>query len=687
MFNAKKFYRDSNDPIKASYKKTLAELKKIAAKTAKPPKDPALAEYYQYFHDAAGFALTVAEYERAVQAKDYYTARSFEQLLAENRALFDDVQPEHYPRSYSDPARCVKLFGDGTGQLLAYLYVKLRQQTVHAVQHKLFKMEEAFRVLAEAYRLLAGGAPRYEDLLAAVTAPERGDQTRDLVNNFREAYGPDFTPWVELVQKADLADPRYLFRYNRYISDNEIKTAAFFQRYPEAKLKKLAKVIVRAYVNGFKSAGKDLAKKTTVNLMFYIGQERLVRYLVKDLKKAGLRTLIVNPQTSKVNEQYGYDHRFDTALFLSPEYTATVEQSCRRAAEQCRDLIGALSGMVLLTKFGEPPFRPQAKPECLKLSEAQQQQYQAHMTALAKIQEQYAPRREMSFTIISVPAPEIGQDFERIFEDILEVNMLDSRKYEAVQQAIIDALDRADHVLIKGTAGNRTDLRVKLAALADPAAQTLFENCGANVNIPVGEVFTSPRLAGTTGTLHIGQTFLGGLKYADLQLDFTDGYVTGYSCGNFEDPGQNRKYIEENLLFPHKTLPLGEFAIGTNTLAYVMAKKYDILSVLPVLIIEKMGPHFAIGDTCFAFAEDLPVRNPDGKEIMARDNEKTALRATDMQQAYTYRHTDITLPYEEIGLIAAVTAAGEKINIIRNGRFVLPGTRKLNKPFDQLESK
>ncbi|HQB50115.1 MAG TPA: hypothetical protein PLW33_05505, partial [Candidatus Cloacimonas sp.] len=58
--------------------------------------------------------------------------------------------------------------------------------------------------------------------------------------------------------------------------------------------------------------------------------------------------------------------------------------------------------------------------------------------------------------------------------------------------------------------------------------------------------------------------------------------------------------IYQNLLLPHHTLPLGEFAIGTNTTAYQMARKYDILPRLPILIIEKMGPHFAIGDTCFS---------------------------------------------------------------------------------------
>jgi hypothetical protein len=106
---------------------------------------------------------------------------------------------------------------------------------------------------------------------------------------------------------------------------------------------------------------------------------------------------------------------------------------------------------------------------------------------------------------------------------------------------------------------------------------------------------------------------------------------------------------------------------------------------MPILIIEKMGPHFAIGDTCYSWEEDRPVFNPDGKEIMSRDNEVSILRKTDMNQAYTNKHTDITLPYEELGRITAVTLSGKRIDIIRDGRFVVPGTEVLNQPLEELD--
>ena len=54
--------------------------------------------------------------------------------------------------------------------------------------------------------------------------------------------------------------------------------------------------------------------------------------------------------------------------------------------------------------------------------------------------------------------------------------------------------------------------------LNDPKKQTNFENCVADVNIPVGEVFTSPILKGTSGILEACTVYLEGLKYEKLHL-------------------------------------------------------------------------------------------------------------------------------------------------------------------------
>ena len=128
---------------------------------------------------------------------------------------------------------------------------------------------------------------------------------------------------------------------------------------------------------------------------------------------------------------------------------------------------------------------------------------------------------------------------------------------------------------------------------------------------------------------------------------------------------------------------MGEFAIGTNTPAFAAARKYMIEDKMPVLIAEKTGPHFAVGDTCYSYEEDIETFNPDGKKIIARENEISALRSTDPENAYFSVHCDITIPYDEIGSITAVCGK-ERVEIIKDGRFVLEGTEELNDALSEL---
>ena len=127
---------------------------------------------------------------------------------------------------------------------------------------------------------------------------------------------------------------------------------------------------------------------------------------------------------------------------------------------------------------------------------------------------------------------------------------------------------------------------------------------------------------------------------------------------------------------------MGEFAIGTNTAAYAAAKKYGIFKTLPILIAEKTGPHFALGDTCYSHEEDFNTYNPDGRLICAKDNEISILRKEDVLKAYFNCHTDITIPYEEIDCLCAVDSRGAKTEIINKGRFVLKGLEELNRGFE-----
>ena len=652
-------------------------------------------KYRDYFRTLADFALLVDKLKEKIENGEYYKF-SIEELECWNTHLYDDVLGEHYKTSYANPAFATEKFGIEYGRLLSFLYTELRGVIPYAFEKKTEYLDILFELFIEVYNQFEEeNEPEYEHVRQTIYWYASDYCDVFLADRIKEQIDPENNFAADLIMNSDFNDVRYLYYYGEYVSENEKRTAMHLNELPLETIQKMADVYTEGYRIGFVNTGKNLSKKATVNIRYTLGFERVIRIAIENFRKMGLKPTIYRAGVSVLtkrqhlkigyyggiaNKQYEYDHKDDQALILDRQFMERKLEVMRTTYEQYKDLARRHAGPACMETFGEEPFTPVSKSEAVKLNDKQKEISLEYDSKSSQIVNSYIPGDERSFTIVAYPVPEIGDQYEEIFDEIIKINTLDAKVYEKVQQTIIDALDQGTSVHILGNNGNHTDLRVQLYKLKDPKKETIFENCVADVNIPVGEVFTSPVLEGTNGVLHVSQVYLNELLYKDLEVTFSNGMVADYSCKNFEHELENKEYFLDNVLYRHPTLPLGEFAIGTNTTAYVAAKKYNIADKMPILIAEKMGPHFAVGDTCYSWAEDIKVYNPNGKEIVARDNSVSIQRKEDISAAYFHCHTDITIPYEELKSITVECADGKEIEIIRDGIFVLPGTEILNEP-------
>lgn len=622
---------------------------------------------------------------------------SLSELQLLNQKLYADIIGENYETSYANPDYAVSQMGQEYGPLLSALYAELRGTIASVFEHRNLFLTITFELYLEIYSILQEPDHSAESVRQALYyyCFDYADIT--IADRTRAMLDPDRSFFTDLIIHQELSDLRYLYYFGEYVSENEYQTAEYLNSLPLSQIQDMSTTFTEGFRKGFEVYQIDLSHKRSVNIRYTLGFERMIREAIKQFSDMGLQTCIYRAAVSMVNrsargkvgfyggsanKQYDYDHRMDDALIFDKAYADRRLNEQRIAYEAMKELAKEYAGPAVMETFGEIPFTPQEKKFAPHYNKKQQKQRVDYQAASSLITNEFIPGDQVSFTIIAYPVPEIGENYQKIFDATTQVNTLDASRYETIQTTIIEALDQGDFVTITGRNGNQTNLAVALAPIADPAHQTRFENCLADVNIPLGEVFTSPKLSGTTGILHVTRSFLNGLKYENLSLEFQDGIITDYHCSNFETEEKNRKYIQDNLLFQHKTLPMGEFAIGTNTTAYAMGVNYQISHLLPILIEEKTGPHFAIGDTCFSHEEDMHTYNPDGKEMIAKENDYSLLRHTDSKKAYFNCHTDITIPYHELGDIIVQCGDGSQIPIIREGRFVLPGTEELNDPMD-----
>jgi hypothetical protein len=671
-----------------------------------PGENAVSADFVPFFESGAKWFLLIDRTRRELM-EGQYEAASLDVMRSRSRALYEEILPANYKKSYANPEYASDKLGKEFGPLFAALRYEMRSVIPFVfrsdTERVLIRAElflEMYTAFSMAYRE-EGKAPSYTQAL-------------DIMRQYLMDYMEDELTWYlrdKLVKGSErvsglLTDPFYdlrdLYMTGEYVSESEEAVAAYIAGLPDEKIDLIAFTITDGFQRGFINYGKNLASKKNVAMIFHLGFERIFRACALNFRKMGLSAIVsaevptlfhafhqgsMGISGADPNPQYYYDHREDLALFMDEAFHEKRIESLRNAYKQLHSDTVLYAGPAVIEVFGAAPFSPQDSPCAPRFNDAQKKLRTDFEIRSADLYSEAVIAKDRSFTVIDFPLPSIAgtrEGFEEIFDSILSINTLDNALFQKIQGKMVDALSAASHIEVRGGNGNRTALTVRLQQPADPDTEASFENCTADVNIPVGEVFTTPVLEGTDGVLHVTGVYLEGLYFKDLALTFKDGRVVDYSCGNFDSETACRSYIEENILFHHKNLPMGECAIGTNTTAFAAAVRYGISDRLPILIAEKTGPHFAVGDTCYCRDEELHVYNPDGKEIIAKDNSVSILRKTDPEKAYFGCHTDITIPYDELASYVAVRPDGVRIPIIENGRFVLDGTQILNKPLDEL---
>ena len=686
---------EDNSEYGERYGLAYGRIKLINSETAGSG-SPLPKELSAYFHKTSAFIMeTCGAYNLANSGMlDKMDITGLKKL---NQSLYEDINGSSYIHSYAEPDFAAGELGKDIGTLLCVLYTEMRTGIVYAFEKRLSFLVPLLELYIQVYNILEDNPSAdteihdaiyyyffdYADIMAAA--------------RIRSLLDPGISFATDIIMQKNLSEPSYLYLFGEYISENELKTSEYLSTLPESSIKDMASTFTEGYRKGFEAYNIDLSKKGTVNIRYVLGFERIVREAVRQFGEMGLKPCIYRAERGLIyrssghkngyyggnaNRQYDYDHRMDECIIFDKAFADRRLSAQRKAFEDMKELASLYAGPAVMETFGETDFTAVDKKTAPRFNEKQQEQRTNFMAASSLLTNEFIPGDTTSFTFIAYPVPSVGSNYQEIFKETIKVNTLDPSLYGKIQTCLINALDEGDFVTITGRSGNITNINVALAHINNPAEETKFENCLADVNIPLGEVFTSPQLKGTDGLLHATSIYLDGLIYKDLKLEFKDGVITSYSCSNFDTEEENQRYIHENLLHQHKTLPLGEFAIGTNTTAYKMGKKYNIAHKLPILITEKTGPHFAIGDTCFSHEEELRTYNPDGKEMKCKENDFSLLRHTDINHAYFNCHTDITIPYNELGDIIVHKPCGTTVKIIENGKFVLPGTEELNKALE-----
>ena len=219
--------------------------------------------YGNYFRCVSRFILMIGELvkERQEGKKLFLT-----QLQERNHRLYEDILPEHYEESFANPDYAVKELGEGYGQILSALYTEIRGDIVYAFEMRLENIAILNEVFLEVYNLFVqaweegADCPKEQQIKDAFYWYVSDYSDLMLPWRIREGLDPKLSFAKDIIMESDLNDLSYLYEFGEYISQSELKLAAFMNTLPQETVDKMAEpfnvtfeeyTIVHAPVSGF----------------------------------------------------------------------------------------------------------------------------------------------------------------------------------------------------------------------------------------------------------------------------------------------------------------------------------------------------------------------------------------------------------------------------------------------------
>ena len=686
MFSYEEYYKLYNCRTEAEYQEYSNKLDE-QLKTMDLPKEKGFREKVFWFLRGQGEFLQQLILLEKKTTPEYYQTASLRELQEDQRRLWEDIQPEAYKTSYTNPVYSSSLFGRELGPVLAMTAAYFREGIADVAAHRRFMLDARLKFYFSLTTAMTRGQVRAQNIQSLLTRQRKETMAETLGLCLHERYDAAREGLLEIIESEDLEQPYYLYMLGVPVSEGALRLRSFVQSLPESALEEQAQILVRGVKDGFARRGIDVRRKNTVALCYPLGMEALVKRIAALLRQeTELEPFIREICFQSVNPGYDADHRLDEVLCIDEAYADKKMQLAEKLKENNLNLLEGCAGEIRIQLFGEE----EPKQEGAGMDPTQEQ-----LLLESKFSAQYgcltrgAVEEKGVQTVMFLPSPDLGDRFEEIFREMLRLNSMDAARCVRVQQSLIRSLDRGTSVLIKGDGRNETLLTVGLEPLSNPKKQTSFYNAASETAIPFGDVSTCPRLQGTEGLLHLEEAWVQGVRYQDLKITFEDGYIKDYGCSNFEDPEEGRRFVYENLLKPADTLPVSGFSIGTNTEAFCMAHQHGIMDRLSAPLLKKMGLQITVGNEGLGTEKASPLYNSDKREMIARGHalgqERTASAGGEGSALPVSGTKAFTLPFDVLGRVT-IQSPETMLDVIREGRFVLLGTDILNEPMLRREA-
>ena len=204
-------WKQDNEEVLERWRLSIERIRQI-------PEEHCVREPFgSYFSSVASFILKIGKLTEelgavpdpdspAAELPDMFAKKSLDELADENRALYEDILPEHYGESYGNPEWAVSQLGEDYGRLLSFLYAEIRGSIVFAYESRLWDITVLNETFIEIYNLFEEEVPKAQAVKDVLYWFVSDYADRTVAYRTRETLDPELSFAKDIILESDLSD-------------------------------------------------------------------------------------------------------------------------------------------------------------------------------------------------------------------------------------------------------------------------------------------------------------------------------------------------------------------------------------------------------------------------------------------------------------------------------------------------
>ena len=181
MFSYEEYYKLYNCRVEAEYQEGCARLEETLRLMGQPKERGFREKIFWFLRGQGEFLQTLLRQERKA-TEEYYNTASLKELQEDQRRLAEDILPEAYATSYTNPAYCISLFGKELGPVMALTAAYFREGIPDAYAHRRFRLNARLKFYFSLSTALTRGQVRAAGVLNQLQRQRRGELEETIKN-------------------------------------------------------------------------------------------------------------------------------------------------------------------------------------------------------------------------------------------------------------------------------------------------------------------------------------------------------------------------------------------------------------------------------------------------------------------------------------------------------------------------